>query len=801
MRILIEEYQYDAALVRDVLYGIDALQNVEGLVSLSYVGYFYNPKIRDCIFILPKVLMDEQNRVFGKYSPHSIIHLDESKLEDTERKFLYEFAVWIYRAVDVYHRSHKGSEIIYHRQISQVGRGMRRRTNTLLDILLSLIQFNKDNQNYITFILKNIHSGYNKINWTRTISHEQAYIQEDTPIYLRVANKKRKINFDEELLIIYYSILNHISETYGFSVNINIGFPLIKGAQFKSYLNGRGVIRLRQIKYKYFSDKALELWNLCYAFFAHRTEITTSAELKEYLLVKNFYIVFEAIIDELIGDKIPENDAYLRSLKEQPDGKLVDHLYTYPGLIEADDDQKTYYIGDSKYYKIGAGLGDLSIHKQYTYARNIIQYNINLWLDDNKPNPEVRLRDDITEGYNVVPNFFISAQMVRDDYRYDHDEVFPVGEPMLQYQFQDRLFDRDTLLLSRYNVNFLYVIALYARNRQSEKAIWKEKVREQFRDQIRVVLQRKFKFYTMRSKGVDLNAYMTAHFRELMGKVFTPFEDKSIVSLALEKSLDEKIIEQQNALLDMLMEDFDIDVSYRLGKEPNLPEPKAIVFGLQDTIIIGYYRDEAQLNWIRSNYLYNVRVGRTRGSIDISPELVGAKYIFLYGPNGQYKYRLAETSPNIWSKEDLKRKGYDNPSHDFYLVFSLGDRLIGGDLAVMQIDIKKLEDVLRSKGKLKIGNDKEPVPISMTEFVSCAIELDAPPMGYCIRCGKQIPLSTSIRQKESLFCKEHYANWNAYRNMDFPENHCHACGAKLSNVSARYPLCRECWSKLGVKFQ
>ena len=69
MRILVEEYQYEATLVRDVLHGIDALQNVEGLVSLSYVGYFYNTKLKDCVFILPKVLMDENGLVFSKYSP------------------------------------------------------------------------------------------------------------------------------------------------------------------------------------------------------------------------------------------------------------------------------------------------------------------------------------------------------------------------------------------------------------------------------------------------------------------------------------------------------------------------------------------------------------------------------------------------------------------------------------------------------------------------------------------------------------------------------------------------------------
>ena len=33
MRILIEEYQYNVADVKDILHGIDALENVEGKVS------------------------------------------------------------------------------------------------------------------------------------------------------------------------------------------------------------------------------------------------------------------------------------------------------------------------------------------------------------------------------------------------------------------------------------------------------------------------------------------------------------------------------------------------------------------------------------------------------------------------------------------------------------------------------------------------------------------------------------------------------------------------------------------------
>lgn len=72
MRIIIEEHKYAAADVKDVLKGIDALENVEGYVSVNYVGYFYNTDkdVRDCVFILPKVLLEDVNGkelVFGDF--------------------------------------------------------------------------------------------------------------------------------------------------------------------------------------------------------------------------------------------------------------------------------------------------------------------------------------------------------------------------------------------------------------------------------------------------------------------------------------------------------------------------------------------------------------------------------------------------------------------------------------------------------------------------------------------------------------------------------------------------------------
>ena len=165
MRILIEEHQYTTDLVRDVLHGIDALQNIEGKVSLSYVGYFYNTRLKDCVFILPKVLMNEADLVFGRFTPEEMIHFErlEHELKEEERRFVREFAVWIYRTIAVYKAEHPKSDIIYHRQVMQMGNGRLRQASTLLDVILLLVLFNREHRDFITFTLRNIHSGYNKI--------------------------------------------------------------------------------------------------------------------------------------------------------------------------------------------------------------------------------------------------------------------------------------------------------------------------------------------------------------------------------------------------------------------------------------------------------------------------------------------------------------------------------------------------------------------------------------------------------------------------------------------------------------
>lgn len=797
MRILIEEYQYDYEDVYDVLRGLGVLQDVEGKVSLSYVGYYFNddPDVNDCVFILPKVLLEGEfgkEKVFGHIEPRDLIKAEDCKdLTTEEHAFIYNLSVWIYRAITVF-RDHefdrmedgkRQSSIVLYKRAPMMGHTRKRKANTFLDVLLTLQEWNKRNESFVMFIVKNLHSGHNKINWMRTISRSQAVIQESIGgtcrqdvSYLNPINKKRQINFDEELLVIYYSILQHMHDKYGFPVSINVNFPLIRGDKFKRYIGGYGKRRLKQIKYKYFSDKALELWELSYAFFDRPDNIMLNVDQREYLLVKSFHVVFEAIIDELIaGDqKLP------KELKDQPDGKRVDHIYQYHELTNNDKDDNIYYIGDSKYYKRGNSLGKESIYKQFTYARNVIQWNIDLFNDGNTEEKygHVKLRDDVTEGYNIIPNFFISANqnvlLPEDDIKLiDNDKEADKRRQQyyLSRQFKNRLFDRDTFLLAHYDVNFLFVVALYGRNHSASKAQWRSKVRQMFRNEIQQMLKENFEFYAITAKSdVNPDVYIKENFQKLLGKVYHPFDnregsDQQYFSLALrkpekEKEYYEKVVKNP-ALGEKMMKEiadeneavmFDLRQAFYIAKCPlgiaprMLPEdempiveprphdviPKQFLtmHYLENypkaTFLIGIVNGYEHLNWIFSRNggkrddAYNVRLGKdVHGGVVKSRDYVKhAKFVILYmdGEKKVYKaFRVKNTGE--LSREQMISQGYLNPRHDRYFCYFFDEEITLGDFDINEIiktDKKKYEADTKQKEEYAEG---QPVFMSGEELI------------------------------------------------------------------------------------
>lgn len=557
---------------------------------------------------MPKVVLTGETNeehgddtIFGA-SPQEIIDFESNtvKAKFTEegckeyKEFLSTLSIWIYRTISVYKQSHNDN-ILESKEYQSESRGRKQKHNTLLDVIIALRDFNRNNQDYFTFVAKNVHSGYNKINWNKTITSSQAVIHNGSPVYIEPMNRKKVVNFDEELLVIYFSILNYIRETHGFSFEINVQYPLINYDKLKkSYIERNfGCRRLKQIKYKYFSDKALRIWDLCYAFFDREYKIAMNRQVEDFLLAKDFEHIFEVMIDALVSGDDKQN--LPKELTEQRDGKLVDHMFIGQGLIEQSDltSELTYYIGDSKYYKRSKNdrtqLGDKSIYKQYTYARNVIQWNINLFLDGEVNGEYPQLRDSLTEGYNPIPNFFISARIPNKKtggskfLSFDDKELKAQdGGVQLNRQFENRLFDRDTLLLCHYDVNFLYIVSLYGRNNKSAQSAWREYVRKEFRSKIQNTLNRLYTFRTLQPRdGMDCYQFIQNNFQQLNGKLYRPKADCNYLILALMKAEEsdiwkslkikpaimERETAQSKGLLDTLQTHFYVSNPFELETE------------------------------------------------------------------------------------------------------------------------------------------------------------------------------------------------------------------------------------------
>jgi predicted component of viral defense system (DUF524 family) len=137
-------------------------------------------------------------------------------------------------------------------------------------------------------------------------------------------------------------------------------------------------------------------------------------------------------------------------------------------------------------------------------------------------------------------------------------------------------------------------------------------------------------------------------------------------------------------------------------KKPNelnekLPETYGVNRDLipdETFVLVAFYKNEEQLNWVKKNKLYNARTGSKRGSLHLSLKEATAKYLLLHGPaetTTSKLYKLSTKGPAIYSKTDLINKLYPSPSQDFYLVYSINS-MAEKEFENMAWDITKLDE-------------------------------------------------------------------------------------------------------------
>lgn len=609
MKIFFEEHSYKSEVVKPYLHDHYLLYLKDDKVQIPYVGYYYSKEADDSVFVLPKVFINitenKQEKAFGTFNPDEIVDTtneDNPLLKSSYFKEIFNLSTWIYRAIATYRERHNPENITENVDVLNVQSIKGGHSETWIDIILRLIRFNNEHRNLFTYIARINAQGQNRINWRKTISRVVPTLQNESPIYLRFFNKNKVMNLDEELLVLFYSVLDYLHIEYNFKIIRNLNYQTEPKAISSLIDSGKGTRLLRGIRRKYFKDELVELWNLLYVFFDKAENIASKKTHEEALMVRNFNLVFEDMIDMLISDDTKEKHD---KLKDQPDGKIVDHIYRYESLIRQDD---IYYIGDSKYYKEGHDPGENSIFKQFTYAKNVIQMNMDILnppADDlGKPN----YFDELTEGYNISPNFFIRGVVNPATINYTEDELKPElkenGDLKIEKRkhHKNRLFDRDTLFIQKYNINFLFVLSAYASN--SVDDTFKKQIHNKFRKNLIEWLYRNYSFYVLKKKKKkDLRKIVISHFYALNGKIFG--RDAESIFLGLDSSDIDSFVR----IYDEIKNDFDIYYynikNATVGDMFNVPKLKSIYedFAIKNLIDDLWYKTKIGMDF-NSVYQY-----------------------------------------------------------------------------------------------------------------------------------------------------------------------------------------------------
>lgn len=577
MKLFFESFNYPKSVITDCFGESLARQitkrtNSMDTLQIDCVGYFLQrdgDKCEPC-FIMPKVFVWQREIngkdvmcAFGfeKWSTDSSntfkepFSLDKLYVEEIKKQWsddktgwkldvVYELPMWIYSAMAKYsNKQYKNSSALIESDIQSLLTSKRvDDESTLLDAALALKFFYQANRNLFVFVWKTAHSGYNKVKWTKTIRKVTPFINGDDVIYPYVVNNKKHINWDEQLMCIYFNTLRFVNRFHNIDVRFNEPYALEPESVFARKAKGGQIAKtLKRIKSNYFSDKMQLLWKLLYNYHAKLHKFMSSNSEQDYLLIRSFNNVFEDMIDELLGDN---EKSYPIDLKKQKDGKIVDHLFRHDSLIPLshEEAEQIFYIGDSKYYRDNSAPTGVALYKQYTYAKNILQAHFN-WYNFNNKEDYKLYRDDRTEGYNIIPNFFLSGYVRPDkketDYGLDKDEeINSQLEEKPNYQWKNRLFDRDTLFLRQYDVNFLFVLHAYINNNVSECAGFKKEAKKEFKEDFLDYLNGKYEFYSLIIKDnlhIGVEVALRVCFREVVGKVFMPYNDNTLI-LALEKA-------------------------------------------------------------------------------------------------------------------------------------------------------------------------------------------------------------------------------------------------------------------------
>lgn len=170
-------------------------------------------------------------------------------------------------------------------------------------------------------------------------------------------------------------------------------------------------------------------------------------------------------------------------------------------------------------------------------------------------------------------------------------------------------------------------------------------------------------------------------------------------------------------------------MSYHMNKVYNtpskqvqeqMPEPVGNNRGFmpdETWVILGYVKNDKQLEWIRKTGLYNFRTGTQNGSVRLSRNLVSSRYLLLHAHGESIEFiKLADEGPRVFRRSDLLRMGYppsddeEKKKDDIYIVYRLNPEQTELEWAQYKW---KISDVIDMKG----NQMAVPKPVKLSDLM------------------------------------------------------------------------------------
>ena len=116
------------------------------------------------------------------------------------------------------------------------------------------------------------------------------------------------------------------------------------------------------------------------------------------------------------------------------------------------------------------------------------------------------------------------------------------------------------------------------------------------------------------------------------------------------------------------------------------PEPRDIEsFPDSTPVLVGCFKNEQHLKWIKETMKYNIRLGGPReGAVELNTPMVKAKYLLLYNLETRDCagfYKITGPYPQISTASALEAEGYPEPTPDqLYMIFMISEDAVEEEL-------------------------------------------------------------------------------------------------------------------------